>query len=163
MKKHILIVDDEEHLADALAHNLQFEGFSTTVAYDGEEGLNVARTIHFDLVILDIMMPKLDGLEVCRRLRSTGSRVKSPRSSTISSMPSMAGQTMTNGPGDCWASAAATSAHDEPQTPSRVAAWPARSSATTSAKPSWAATRSTSASSLASAFVSWAACAIVCM
>jgi two-component system alkaline phosphatase synthesis response regulator PhoP len=75
MKKHILIVDDEEHLADALAHNLQFEGFSTTVAYDGEEGLKLARTIQFDLVILDIMMPKLDGLEVCRRLRATGSRV----------------------------------------------------------------------------------------
>jgi len=75
MKKHILIVDDEEHLADALAHNLQFEGFSTTIAYDGEEGLSLARTIQFDLVILDIMMPKLDGLEVCRRLRATGSRV----------------------------------------------------------------------------------------
>ena len=75
MKKHILIVDDEEHLADALAHNLQFEGFSTTVAYDGEEGLSLARTMQFDLVILDIMMPKLDGLEVCRRLRATGSRV----------------------------------------------------------------------------------------
>jgi two-component system alkaline phosphatase synthesis response regulator PhoP len=75
MKKHILIVDDEEHLADALAHNLQFEGFSTTVAFDGEEGLSLARTIQFDLVILDIMMPKLDGLEVCRRLRATGSRV----------------------------------------------------------------------------------------
>lgn len=75
MKKHILIVEDEEHLADALAHNLQFEGFSTTIAYDGEEGLRLARTIQFDLVILDIMMPKLDGLEVCRRLRSTGSRV----------------------------------------------------------------------------------------
>ena len=75
MKKHILIVDDEEHLTDALAHNLQFEGFATTIAYDGEEGLRLARTIQFDLVILDIMMPKLDGLEVCRRLRATGSRV----------------------------------------------------------------------------------------
>lgn len=75
MKKHILIVDDEEHLADALAHNLQFEGFSTTVAHDGEEGLRLARTIQFDLVILDIMMPELDGLEVCKRLRATGSRV----------------------------------------------------------------------------------------
>ena len=59
MKKHILIVDDEEHLADALAHNLQFEGFSTTIAYDGEEGLQLARRVQFDLVILDIMMPKL--------------------------------------------------------------------------------------------------------
>ncbi len=75
MKKHILIVDDEEHLADALAHNLQFEGFATTVAYDGEEGLRLARTIQFDLVILDIMMPRLDGLEVCKRLRATGSTV----------------------------------------------------------------------------------------
>ncbi len=75
MKKHILIVDDEEHLADALAHNLQFEGFSTTTAYDGEEGLQLARRVQFDLVILDIMMPKLDGLEVCKRLRATGSRV----------------------------------------------------------------------------------------
>jgi two-component system alkaline phosphatase synthesis response regulator PhoP len=75
MRKHILIVDDEEHLADALAHNLQFEGFSTTVAHDGEEGLRLARTIQFDLVILDIMMPELDGLEVCKRLRATGSRV----------------------------------------------------------------------------------------
>jgi two-component system alkaline phosphatase synthesis response regulator PhoP len=75
MKKHILIVDDEEHLADALAHNLQFEGFATTIANDGEEGLKLARTIQFDLVVLDIMMPKLDGLEVCKRLRATGSRV----------------------------------------------------------------------------------------
>jgi two-component system alkaline phosphatase synthesis response regulator PhoP len=75
MKKHILIVDDEEHLADALAHNLQFEGYSATVATDGEEGLQLAGTIQFDLILLDIMMPKIDGLEVCRRLRATGSKV----------------------------------------------------------------------------------------
>jgi two-component system alkaline phosphatase synthesis response regulator PhoP len=75
MKKHILIVDDEEHLADGLAHNLQFEGFATTVAHDGEEGLRLAQTMQFDLVVLDIMMPKLDGLEVCQRLRARGSKV----------------------------------------------------------------------------------------
>lgn len=75
MKKHILIVEDEEHLAEALAHNLQFEGYATTVAFDGEEGLRAANAIQFDLVILDIMMPKVDGLEVCRRIRATGSRV----------------------------------------------------------------------------------------
>jgi len=75
MKKHILIVEDEEHLADALSHNLQFEGYTTTVAADGEEGLKLAQTIRFDLIVLDIMMPKLDGLEVCRRLRATGNQV----------------------------------------------------------------------------------------
>ncbi len=75
MKKHILIVEDEEHLAEALAHNLQFEGYNTTTAYDGEQGLRLAQSIQFDLVVLDIMMPKLDGLEVCRRIRATGSRV----------------------------------------------------------------------------------------
>jgi two-component system alkaline phosphatase synthesis response regulator PhoP len=75
MKKHILIVEDEEHLADALSHNLQFEGYATTLAFDGEEGLRLAQMIQFDLVILDIMMPKLDGLEVCRRLRAAGNRV----------------------------------------------------------------------------------------
>ncbi len=75
MKKHILIVEDEAHLAEALAHNLQFEGYATTVANDGEEGLRLAQSIQFDLIILDIMMPKLDGLEVCRRIRATGSQV----------------------------------------------------------------------------------------
>lgn len=75
MKRHILIVEDEEHLAEALAHNLQFEGYATTVAHDGEEGLKLANAMQFDLILLDIMMPKMDGLEVCRRLRAAGSRV----------------------------------------------------------------------------------------
>ncbi len=75
MKRHILIVEDERHLADGLAHNLQFEGYATTIANDGEEGLRLATSIQFDLILLDIMMPKLDGIEVCRRIRATGSRV----------------------------------------------------------------------------------------
>jgi len=75
MKQHILVVEDEEHLAEALAHNLQFEGYTTTVAYDGEQGLRLAQSMKFDLVILDIMMPKMDGLEVCRRVRNAGSLV----------------------------------------------------------------------------------------
>jgi two-component system alkaline phosphatase synthesis response regulator PhoP len=75
MKRHILIVEDEEHLAEALAHNLQFEGYSTTVAHNGADGLRLAQSVHPDLLILDIMMPELDGLEVCRRLRAGGSRI----------------------------------------------------------------------------------------
>jgi len=75
VKRHILIVEDEEHLADALAHNLQFEGYNTTVAHDGEQALQLTGAIQFDLVILDIMMPKVDGLEVCRRMRAAGNRV----------------------------------------------------------------------------------------
>ncbi len=75
MKRHILIVEDESHLADALSHNLQFEGYTTTIALNGEEGLRLADSIQFDLIILDIMMPKIDGLEVCRRIRAAGSRV----------------------------------------------------------------------------------------
>lgn len=75
MRKHILIVEDEEHLAQGLAHNLQFEGYATTIAGNGAEGLRLAQSIHFDLVILDIMMPEVDGLEVCRRIRATGNRV----------------------------------------------------------------------------------------
>ncbi len=69
---HILVVDDESHLADGIRENLEAEGYRTHVAYDGAEGLELARHHDFDLIILDVMMPKLDGLEVCARLREEG-------------------------------------------------------------------------------------------
>ena len=65
----ILIVDDEEDILDLLQYNLSREDFETVVARDGEEALAKAGQERPDLIILDIMMPKLDGLEVCRRLR----------------------------------------------------------------------------------------------
>ncbi len=69
MQKKILIVDDEQDILEFLSYNLKKEGFDVDVARDGEEGLEKIRGFKPDLVILDIMMPKLDGVEVCRKLR----------------------------------------------------------------------------------------------
>lgn len=66
----ILIVEDDKALSEVLAYNLNQAGFETFVANDGQEGLRQAQLKSPDLVLLDIMLPGLDGLEVCRRLRS---------------------------------------------------------------------------------------------
>ena len=65
----ILIVDDEKLLVKGIKFNLESEGWKVEAAYDGEEGVELARTGAFDLIILDLMMPKLDGLEACMRIR----------------------------------------------------------------------------------------------
>jgi two-component system response regulator VicR len=65
----ILIVDDEKTIVDIVAYNLRKEGYETLEAYDGKTGLEMALSQNPDLVILDIMMPGLDGYEVCTRLR----------------------------------------------------------------------------------------------
>jgi two-component system alkaline phosphatase synthesis response regulator PhoP len=66
----ILLVDDEPDILDFLRYNLQKEGYQVYVANDGKEGLQVAEQILPDMVILDIMMPRMDGVELCRHLRS---------------------------------------------------------------------------------------------
>ena len=66
----ILIIEDERALNQVLTYNLQREGYETLVAYDGQEGLRKAQTLLPDLVLLDLMLPVVDGLDVCRRLRS---------------------------------------------------------------------------------------------
>lgn len=71
MSKKILIVDDEKNIVDILKYNLQKEGFETIEAYDGEEGLRMALECRPDLILLDIMLPKMDGFEVCRKIRQT--------------------------------------------------------------------------------------------
>ena len=71
----ILIVEDDLSLATALAEGLQYEGHTTLVARDGATGLRLAEQHGIDLMILDLMLPEVDGVEVCRRLRSRGSRV----------------------------------------------------------------------------------------
>jgi two-component system phosphate regulon response regulator PhoB len=68
-RPRILIIEDERSLTEVLAYNLQREGFEALVAHDGEEGLRKAQTLLPDLVILDLMLPVLNGLEVCRELR----------------------------------------------------------------------------------------------
>ncbi|MCD7905868.1 MAG: response regulator transcription factor [Clostridiales bacterium] len=66
----VLVVDDEVSIVNIIEYNLQRDGYKVLKANDGEEGLNLALTKKPDLVILDIMMPKMDGYEVCRRLRA---------------------------------------------------------------------------------------------
>jgi DNA-binding response OmpR family regulator len=75
MASKILIVEDEKHLAEALAHNLKFEGYETTVVGDGEAALERLAAEESDLVVLDVMLPGISGFEVCERLREMGNRL----------------------------------------------------------------------------------------
>jgi two-component system, OmpR family, response regulator MprA len=68
---HILVVDDDNRITSALRRTLAYEGYRVTTAANGEEALSLARRKPPDLVILDRMLPLMDGLEVCRRLRET--------------------------------------------------------------------------------------------
>jgi len=70
--ERILVVDDEPFITDLLAAALRFEGFRVEVASTGREALSMVAPGRHDLVMLDVMLPDLDGLEVCRRLRETG-------------------------------------------------------------------------------------------
>ncbi len=76
MKKHrILLVEDEESLIQVIKLNLELEGYEVTVATDGEQALRQARSARFDLCVLDIMLPKLDGFTVCKTLRLENNRL----------------------------------------------------------------------------------------
>ncbi|MBI4706684.1 MAG: response regulator transcription factor [Candidatus Omnitrophica bacterium] len=69
MKEKILIVDDEKDIVKMLDYNLKKEGFRTALAYDGEDALDLARRERPDLILLDLMLPEIDGLEVCKQLK----------------------------------------------------------------------------------------------
>lgn len=71
MEKKILVVEDEKAIADILEFNLKKEGYSVICAYDGEAGLNAALGENPDLILLDVMLPKMDGFEVCKAVRKT--------------------------------------------------------------------------------------------
>jgi len=71
----ILVVDDEEYLTDLLSTSLRFQGFEVAIADNGFGALATAGSFEPDLILLDVMMPDIDGMEVCRRLRSAGNQV----------------------------------------------------------------------------------------
>lgn len=68
--KTVLVIEDEASLASTLSYNLRKNGFNVHSAHDGVEGLQAARREHPDIIVLDLMLPKMDGLEVCRRVRA---------------------------------------------------------------------------------------------
>ncbi|MGK0365789.1 MAG: two-component system alkaline phosphatase synthesis response regulator PhoP [Saprospiraceae bacterium] len=70
-KEKILIVDDEPDILEFLTYNLEKEGFDVVQASNGADGLDAAKTHNPDLIVLDIMMPEMDGVELCRQLRTT--------------------------------------------------------------------------------------------
>ena len=74
-KKTVLIVEDEMNIVDIVRFNLQREGYATLEAYDGEAGLAPAREKKPDLILLDVVMPKMMGFDVCRALRAEGDNV----------------------------------------------------------------------------------------
>ena len=75
MSRTVLIVDDEKSIVDILKFNLEKSEYSTICAYDGKEALKLAREKSPDLMLLDVMLPYIDGFEVCKTLRSEGSNI----------------------------------------------------------------------------------------
>ena len=76
--KNILVVEDDRALAGVLEYNLTSEGFNVTCAMDGQDALNQARAKVPDLVLLDVMIPVMDGVQVCRQLRSESATTNTP-------------------------------------------------------------------------------------
>ena len=74
-QKTVLIVEDEKNIVDILRFNLQRAGYATEEAYDGEDGLAKARAGKPSIILLDVMLPKMNGFDVCRALRSEGDNV----------------------------------------------------------------------------------------
>lgn len=68
----ILVVEDEKKIADFIKRGLKEEGYAVDVAYDGQEGRLLAKTNPYDLILLDLMLPKIDGLSLCKQMKSEG-------------------------------------------------------------------------------------------
>ncbi len=66
----ILVIEDEKKIADNIKKGLEYQSFAVDVSYDGEEGLDFALTEPYDVIVLDLMLPKIDGVEICKTLRA---------------------------------------------------------------------------------------------
>ena len=75
MSQRILLVEDEENLRSTIRLNLELEGYDVTEARDGKTGLDTFRSAHFDLIILDVMLPEMDGYTLCRKIRMENTEV----------------------------------------------------------------------------------------
>ncbi|MCG6551229.1 MAG: response regulator transcription factor [Candidatus Magnetominusculus sp. LBB02] len=71
MKKKIIVVDDEKDIVELISYNLIKEGFLVTSSFDGEDGLNKIKNQRFDLIILDLMLPGIQGIDLCKTLKSS--------------------------------------------------------------------------------------------
>ena len=71
MSTHILIIEDDPNIAELIRLYLEKDNFDVTIASDGRTGVNAFHSIHPDLILLDIMLPEMDGFEVCREIRKT--------------------------------------------------------------------------------------------
>lgn len=74
----ILVIDDEKDIVELIAYNLEKEGFSVLKAYDGEEALRIVKEQRPDLLILDLMLPKISGLDVCKSIRNNPATARTP-------------------------------------------------------------------------------------
>ena len=69
MSKKVLVVDDEKLIVKGIRFSLEQDDMEVDCAYDGEEALELAKKNHYDIILLDLMLPKVDGLEVCQQIR----------------------------------------------------------------------------------------------
>src|SRR3954470_22797728 len=88
-KGTVLVIDDEKDLIELVRYNLDKEGFDVVAAHDGSSGLEIATRHKPNLVVLDLMMPGMDGLEVCRRMRRDARTERGPRRDAVGAAPRM--------------------------------------------------------------------------
>ena len=76
MAKKVLVVDDEKLIVKGIRFSLEQDGMEVDCAYDGEEALEMAHNKQYDIILLDIMLPKLDGFQVCQQIREFSNQLK---------------------------------------------------------------------------------------